>query len=140
MLLVVDANVVFSALIRRSKPLKVFELNKLLMKFEFIAPEFLFFEVGKRVDKILKFTEFSKEEFIKVFSFIKRIKEELKLKMPEEFEDTPDILFCDEVDLFALPLKLDCPIWAQEKAFKKQSSVKVFATSDLFSFLSRARP
>ncbi len=55
MLLIVDANVVFSALMRRGKPLKVFELNKLLMKFEFIAPEFLFFEVGKRVDKILKF-------------------------------------------------------------------------------------
>jgi len=67
MLLVVDANVVFSALIKRGKPLRVFELNKLLVKFEFIAPEFLFFEIGKRVDKILKFTEFSKEEFIKVF-------------------------------------------------------------------------
>ena len=36
MLLVVDANVVFSALMRRGKPLRVFGLNELLMKFEFI--------------------------------------------------------------------------------------------------------
>ena len=36
----------------------------------------------------------------------------------------------------ALALKPDFPIWAQEKAFKKQPSVKVFSTSDLFSFLS----
>ena len=40
-----------------------------------------------------------------------------------------------DVEYFALALKLDCPIWAQEKAFKKQSGVKVFATSDLFPLL-----
>ena len=40
-----------------------------------------------------------------------------------------------DVEYFALALKLDCPIWAQEKAFKKQSGVKIFATSDLFPLL-----
>jgi len=35
-----------------------------------------------------------------------------------------------------LALKLDCPIWAQEKAFKEQSKVKIFSTSELISFLS----
>ena len=44
----------------------------------------------------------------------------------------------DDIDLFALALKLDCPLWAQEKAFKKQSVVKIFSTSDLISFLSQA--
>ena len=63
----IDASVVFSALIRKGKPLKVFELNNLFMKFEFIAPEYVFFEIGKRVDKILKFTKFSRAEFIQVF-------------------------------------------------------------------------
>jgi len=40
-----------------------------------------------------------------------------------------------DVEYFALALKLDCPIWAQEKAFEKQSGVNVFATSDLFPLL-----
>lgn len=31
----------------------------------------MFFEVGRRVDRILGFSSFSKEEFAKVFSFIK---------------------------------------------------------------------
>lgn len=44
----------------------------------------------------------------------------------------------DDIDLFAIALKLDCPIWAQEKSFKKQPRVKVFSTSDLISFLSQA--
>ncbi|MBK5191552.1 MAG: hypothetical protein JJE19_08685 [Methanosarcinales archaeon] len=42
-----------------------------------------------------------------------------------------------DVEYFALALKLGCPIWAQEKAFKKQSVVKVFSTSELLAFLSR---
>ena len=41
---------------------------------------------------------------------------------------------------FALALKLDCPIWSNEKAFKKQSVVKAFSTSDLISFLSETIP
>ncbi|MCK4476655.1 MAG: hypothetical protein KAU16_08005 [Methanophagales archaeon] len=42
-----------------------------------------------------------------------------------------------DVEYFALALKLDFPIWSNEKAFKKQSVVKVFSTPDLFSFLSQ---
>jgi len=42
----------------------------------------------------------------------------------------------DDIDLFALALKLDCPLWAQEKAFNTQSRVKVVSTSDLISLLS----
>jgi len=37
-------------------------------------------------------------------------------------------------------LILDCPIWAQEKAFKEQTKVKVLSTSDLISSLSLTRP
>ncbi|HJH26066.1 MAG TPA: hypothetical protein C5S37_04650 [Methanophagales archaeon] len=37
---------------------------------------------------------------------------------------------------FALALSFNAPIWSDEKAFKKQSVVEVFSTSDLISFLS----
>ena len=39
---------------------------------------------------------------------------------------------------FALALSLNAPIWSDEKAFKNQSKVKVFSTSDLIPFLSQA--
>ncbi|RLG24822.1 hypothetical protein DRN85_07025 [Methanosarcinales archaeon] len=42
----------------------------------------------------------------------------------------------DDIDLLALALKLNCPIWSQEKTFKSQSRIKVFSTSDLLSILS----
>jgi hypothetical protein len=38
------------------------------------------------------------------------------------------------------PHPKDFPIWSNEKAFKKQSKVKVFSTSDLISLLSQTRP
>jgi len=41
-----------------------------------------------------------------------------------------------DLEYFALALRFDFPIWSNEKAFKKQPKVKVFSTSDLFSFLS----
>lgn len=41
-----------------------------------------------------------------------------------------------DVEYFALALRFDFPIWSNEKAFKRQSRVKVFSTSDLVSFLS----
>jgi predicted nucleic acid-binding protein len=137
MLLVVDANVVFSALIRRGKPLRVFELNKLLMKFEFIAPEYLFFEVGKRVDKILKFTEFSKEEFIRVFSFIKKELELIPLetfkdKVEEAKEKSPHL---KDVAYVALSLKLDCKILTGDKGLKECLPDRVITPSEAIEVL-----
>jgi predicted nucleic acid-binding protein len=70
MLLVIDANVLFSSLISNRICLRIFELNRLFKKFEFIAPEFLLFEISNRIDKILKFTKFTREEFEEVFSLI----------------------------------------------------------------------
>ena len=51
MKLVVDANVVFSALIPRSIAFFVFSLNSLSKKFEFIAPEYLWLEIEKKKEK-----------------------------------------------------------------------------------------
>jgi len=45
-----------------------------------------------------------------------------------------------DVEYFALALRFDFPIWSNEKAFKKQSKVKVFSTKDLIAFLSETRP
>ena len=37
----------------------------------------------------------------------------------------------ESVKYFALALKLNCPIWSEDKALKKQSKVKVYSTSEL---------
>ena len=62
MLLVVDVNVIFSALVNKGESFRVFEINPILKKFEFIVPEFLFSEIGKRMDKLLLQTKLTKEQ------------------------------------------------------------------------------
>ena len=48
MKLVVDANVVFSALVKKGIAFSVFLLNSLSKKFEFIAPEYLWIEIDSK--------------------------------------------------------------------------------------------
>ncbi len=72
MLLVVDLNTVFSALIKKGKPFEVFEANKIFKTFEFVAPEFLFSEIGKRMDKLLSQSKLTKDELSEIFSFTRK--------------------------------------------------------------------
>jgi predicted nucleic acid-binding protein len=118
--IVADANVAFSSLISVGKPLIVFELNKIIPTFEFISPEYFFFEIGKRLDKLLKATHFSKEEFIKVFSFLK---EEIDLIPFKVFEDKAGeaktkASHLKDVPYVALALKLNCKIFSGDKGLK----------------------
>ena len=46
----------------------------------------------------------------------------------------------DDIDFTALALKLDCPLWSNDKELKQQTVVKVFSTSELISLLSETRP
>lgn len=141
MLLVVDANIVFSALIKGGKTFEIFLLNRKLKQFEFIAPEYLLVEVKKHADEIVEKTTLSIDNLEEVFSFLES---EIEFVSFEEFIDlrekaeqlSPDI---DDVQYFALALKFDSAIWSNDKAFKRQSAVKVFSTEDLSKLLSEFR-
>lgn len=133
MLAVVDANAVFSALIRKGKPFEVFKANKIFNAFEFIAPEFLFSEIGKRMDKILAETQLAKEEISELLTFIKG---EVSLISPYQFSDklaeATRLNFKDSPYL-ALALKLDCPIVSGDKGLKKQAKVKILSPAEALS-------
>ena len=136
MLLVVDSNVMFSALIGKGNSFKVFELNNNLNKFEFIIPEFLFLEIGKEMDRILSYTKLSKEELSLTFTFIKKQLTAIPSsdfidKLPEaielNFKDSPYL---------ALALKSNCGIFSGDKVLKeKQNKVKVFSPRELLDIL-----
>lgn len=72
MKLVVDANVVFSALIKKGIAFSVFLPNSLSNKFEFIAPEYLWIEIDSKKEKMLKYSGLSREELDELISFLKR--------------------------------------------------------------------
>jgi predicted nucleic acid-binding protein len=137
MLLVVDANIIFSALIRGGKTLDIFLLNKRAKKFEFVAPEYLLVEVEKHVDEIAEKSKLSIDELEKLFGFLEK---EIEFIPFEEFRDlrekaeqvSPDL---DDVQYFALALKLNSAMWSNDKALKQQAVVKVFSTEELLNYV-----
>jgi len=139
MRLVVDANELFAGIIAKGKELQSWTLDILFSdEVELFAPFRLLAELEKNRDEIRRKSGFSLQDF-EVFVGVLKLRvrfiplEQFLDKVPEAKELAPHL---KDIEYFALALKLDCPIWAQEKAFKKQSRVKVFSTSELISFLS----
>ena len=137
MLLVVDANVVFSALIRRGNPFKVFEANNIFKRFEFTAPEFLFEEIDKKFNKILSKTHLSSQELSETLSFIKEQIEFIpSTESLDKFPEAKELNFKDSPYL-ALALNLNCPIFSGDKGLKEQTKVKVLSPRELLDIFEK---
>ena len=106
---VVDTNTVFSSLHMKGKPFEVFIVNKVVGLFEFVAPEFLFLEIGRRMDKLLAKSKLQKEEISEIFSFLKK---EIGFVSSDKFEDKVNEAkktapHLKDISFVALSLKLD---------------------------------
>ncbi len=66
----VDANVVFAFLIANGGTLRFFVVNKILSKFRFAAPEYLFVEIHERIDEMLEKTKLSLDELDIILNFL----------------------------------------------------------------------
>lgn len=127
--LVIDANILFSILIRKGKTEEILFSEDL----HIFAPEFLFEEFNKYTDLVMEKTGRSKQEFEGLVRIIKkRIKtipnEETEKYIEKAKKISPDK---NDADYFALALKLKCPIWSNDKELKKQEKVTVYSTEDL---------
>ncbi len=131
--LIVDANVLFSVLIKEGKSSEIL-LNFI---FKFFTPEFIISEFKKHKSEILDKSYRSEYEIEALFDIVEEI---IKIIPQEEFSDKIDEakLICPDIDdimYFALALKLNCPIWSNDKKLKEQNKVKVYSTEDLIKIL-----
>ena len=131
--LVVEANIIFSALIKQSYNFKLLSvLGGLGIKL--YSPEFVFEEIKKREEKILRFSKLNADELKFILDKLFKAIEIAPKSKYELFLDESKQIFSEhlkDAPYFALALSLNSPIWSDEKAFKKQSKVKIFSTSDL---------
>ncbi len=121
MLLVVDINVVFSALISHGDSSRVFMLNALNKKFKFIAPEFLFVEAGKHTAEIAERSALPLKEAQKdIELIIKQIKFIPEKQYIDKLREAREILKKHEKDVpyLALALKFNCNIFSGDKVLK----------------------
>ncbi len=128
--LVVDANILFAALIKEGAT------SDLLFKdsLHLFAPEFLLVEFEKYRKLIKVKTNRSDAEFDKLIGVLDRRISFVPLEEIRPFIETAIEITPDEKDApyLALALRLDIPVWSNDRALKeKQDVVRVFSTHDL---------
>ncbi len=129
MQLIIDANILFSILIKKSKT------ENLIFKSEvdLVAPEFIFQEFMKYKEIILIKTKRTEEDFQRLISILMRKiktipKEEIEQHIDYAHKICPDK---NDVLYFALALKYKCPVWSNDFTLKRQSIITVYSTYDL---------
>lgn len=127
--LIIDANILFSSLIKNSITAEIiFTYDIKLYSPEYIVEEFL-----KYQDLIMKKTHRSEEEFTTTMHLLKCVitvisKEEYSKFMKDAEEISPDE---KDTQYFALALKLKIPIWTNDSKLKEQEKVKVYSTKEI---------
>ena len=129
MKLILDSNSLFSIMNPKSVSSYLFAS----IKSDFIAPEFLKFELEEHKEECLIKSRLSEHEF-KIRQT--EVEESIKFFKPNEYEgflekarDT--ILDPDDIDFIALALSTNAAIWSNDPHLKKQSLVPVFTTENL---------
>jgi|SRR3989344_1936343 len=130
MLLVVDANTLFSALVASEGSTRSLFSS---LRLEFISPEFIEKELDKYFPELVAK---AKRPELDVRTALEILLAQIRILPYEEYEHcmkeanrvSPDP---KDAEYFAVALAFDCPLWSNDKRLKKQSVVRVLSTSEL---------
>jgi len=130
MRLVVDANILFGALIKDSTTAEIL----LHENIKFFAPEFLFKEFAKYKDYILEKTHRSKENFKDFYELLQK-----KIIIVSKADINPKLLKAKEISpdpkdtvYLALCLAINSILWSNDNDLKeKQDLVRIMTTKEI---------
>ena len=132
MRLIIDANILISALIRDSLTRKIIIDSYI----EFYIPEYTFDEIDKHLDYISKKNSLTIKENKKILEiltiYIHVFEAEYYIKYFDEAEKIIGKIDERDVPYFALALAINNDgIWSDDEHFIKQNKIKVWKTKDL---------
>ncbi len=131
MKLVLDSNIIFSALIKKSTTRDII-LSDI---FDLYAPEYIFSEITKHKELLLRKSKLDEGGLDSLLLLLQKhihlsSKEIYDRKMALAEDILKDIDITDSPFL-ALALSLDCSIWSNDGHFRLQGKVEVYTTKDL---------
>jgi len=131
--LVVDANILFAALIKKGVTSNLLFSNELHL----YAPEFLLNEFEKYRDLIVEKTERPDDEFEELLAiYLRRINfvpiEEIKPYIAEANKISPDP---KDALYLAVALKVGASLWSNDSILKKQETISVYSTRELLALV-----
>lgn len=141
-MLIVDANVVISALIPGSKSIELlFNLNR--AGHRLLSPEFLLEEVSRNIPDLERDSGLTLEELKSSFKLLlKRIEIVPKSEYSQFLEEAKRISpHLKDSPYFALSLAFNkSPIWSREPRLKRQKVVKVLSDSEVKEYFGLTAP
>ena len=132
--MVVDPNVIISAILTRGNSSAIFSLNYLKNKFDLISPLFTYVELGKHTTRIMGKTSLSLKESQEALNFIiKQITFIAEEEYMDKLEEARIILKGHEKDVpyLALALKFNCKIISGDKVLKDYCKERVKNPSEV---------
>jgi len=138
MILIVDANVVISALIRNSKSRELLTISPFVL----YSPDTLLESIEKYKEEFIQRSELSDKDFETLLSFIlEKItivnQQEYKSKL-EQAQDIIGHIDIGDVDYIALALSVkNDGIWSDDAHFQKQDKIKVYQTEDIVRLIEK---
>ena len=131
MKLVVDANVVISALIADSKTCELI----VTLEPDLLTPEFVYDEIGNYTELIVQKSGMSPErvaQFIHLlFQYIEVVPAQEFYPHIEEAEAAIGYTDPDDVPYVACALAEDAAVWSDDTDFDEQTLVETYSTSDV---------
>lgn len=131
MILVIDANILFAALIRDGTTRSIL----LFSGHDFYAPEYTLKEFQEKIPELMEKTKLSVEELNGLIDELTQVAgitlvpfEDFESQRQKAVDASPDI---NDVAYLALALYLNCPLWSNDKALQKQSAVMVLTTKEI---------
>ncbi|HLD15271.1 MAG TPA: PIN domain-containing protein [Candidatus Nanoarchaeia archaeon] len=127
--LIVDTNCLISSLISNGKSREIICLPGITL----YAPENIIEETLNNKEEIILRAEIDEQSFNQLISiFLLNIKIISKEDFKEFKEKAKELVtHPEDIPFMALALKLNYPLWSNDKNLKLQSKVKVFSTTDL---------
>ncbi len=132
MRLVIDASIIFSVLIKRDFSYRL--LARLGdMGSEMYSPAWLEEELENGKEKILRYSGLDES---KLDFFVEAALGKITVASPAEYEkyfaEAKELApHPEDAPYFALALAKGCPIWSNEKAFKRQPAVRVLSSTEI---------
>ena len=140
--IVVDTNILIAELINPSSAvLSILEVKDV----DFFVPEFFLSEFSEYKDLIKE--KLDKKEKLELFNFlISELFRNIVIIPEEMYSDTlpiaVEIMRIDEKDspFLALAMKLNCPLWSNDRHFRQQKEVKTYTTEELVEMFIKELP
>lgn len=131
MKLIVDTNIMYSYFWKFSVTRRLL----ISQEIELYAPEFALEEINKYKQDIIKKNNLSEKEFEHIkFALAIAIRfiplEEYSGMLKAAIKICPD---SNDIDFFALAMKLKIPVWSNDADLKKQDKIRIITTTELLN-------